>query len=62
MNKGVLYTTLVGSNDDWYLLYAAVKLKCLLVTNDEIQDHIFEQFYLKMTEDFGCFDHRPARC
>lgn len=42
MNKGVLYTTPVGSNDDWYWLYAAVKLKCLLVTNDEMRDHIFE--------------------
>ncbi|KAL6537924.1 RNase P 2 [Orobanche hederae] len=25
-----------------YWLYAAVKLKCLLVTNDEMRDHIFE--------------------
>ncbi|KAJ0973427.1 hypothetical protein J5N97_021386 [Dioscorea zingiberensis] len=40
--KGVLYTTPSGSNDDWYWLYAAVKLKCLLVTNDEMRDHIFE--------------------
>ncbi|KAK6119850.1 hypothetical protein DH2020_046397 [Rehmannia glutinosa] len=32
--------------DEWmdqeYWLYAAVKLKCLLVTNDEMRDHIFE--------------------
>lgn len=42
INKGVLYTTPIGSNDDWYWLYAAVKLKCLLVTNDEMRDHIFE--------------------
>ncbi|XP_031285948.1 proteinaceous RNase P 2-like [Pistacia vera] len=42
MDKGVLYMTPHGSNDDWYWLYAAVKLKCLLVTNDEMRDHIFE--------------------
>ncbi|XP_029118354.1 proteinaceous RNase P 2 isoform X2 [Elaeis guineensis] len=40
--EGALYTTPTGSNDDWYWLYAAVKLKCLLVTNDEMRDHIFE--------------------
>ncbi|KAK8938995.1 Proteinaceous RNase P 2 [Platanthera zijinensis] len=39
---GALYTTPSGSNDDWYWLYAAVKLKGLLVTNDEMRDHIFE--------------------
>ncbi|GER53558.1 proteinaceous RNase P 3 [Striga asiatica] len=42
MDQGVLYGTPYGSNDDWYWLYAAVKLKCLLVTNDEMRDHIFE--------------------
>jgi hypothetical protein len=25
-----------------YWLYAAIKLNCLLVTNDEMRDHIFE--------------------
>ncbi|XP_073008074.1 proteinaceous RNase P 2 isoform X1 [Typha latifolia] len=40
--EGALYTTPTGSNDDWYWLYAAIKLKCLLVTNDEMRDHIFE--------------------
>lgn len=40
--KGSLYATPNGSNDDWYWLYASVKLKCLLVTNDEMRDHIFE--------------------
>lgn len=40
--EGALYTTPNGSNDDWYWLYAAVKLKGLLVTNDEMRDHIFE--------------------
>ncbi|MCL7050911.1 hypothetical protein MKW94_025161 [Papaver nudicaule] len=49
-----LYTTPNGSNDDWYWLYAAVKLKCSLVTNDEMRDHIFEFsgrfFFLKWKE------------
>ncbi|XP_038705820.1 proteinaceous RNase P 2-like isoform X1 [Tripterygium wilfordii] len=42
MGNGVLYATPPGSNDDWYWIYAAVKLGCLLVTNDEMRDHIFE--------------------
>ncbi|KAI4382255.1 hypothetical protein MLD38_008243 [Melastoma candidum] len=42
IHKGVMYGTPGGSNDDWYWLYAAVKLKCLLVTNDQMRDHIFE--------------------
>ncbi|XP_051134687.1 proteinaceous RNase P 2 [Andrographis paniculata] len=42
MDRGALYGTPYGSNDDWYWLYAAVKLKGLLVTNDEMRDHIFE--------------------
>lgn len=42
INNGVLYATPPGFNDDWYWLYAAAKLKCLLVTNDEMRDHIFE--------------------
>ncbi|KAK9100966.1 hypothetical protein Scep_024396 [Stephania cephalantha] len=37
-----LYLTPTGSNDDWYWLYAAIKFKCLLVTNDEMRDHIFQ--------------------
>ncbi|CAN1294353.1 Proteinaceous RNase P 3 [Linum perenne] len=52
--NGALYTTPHGSNDDWYWLYAAVKLRCLLVTNDEMRDHIFEilgtSFFLKWKE------------
>lgn len=54
LTQGVLYTTPNGSNDDWYWLYAAVKLKSLLVTNDEMRDHIFEllgsSFFLKWKE------------
>ncbi|CAM8892658.1 unnamed protein product [Rhodiola kirilowii] len=41
-SQGLLYASPHGSNDDWYLLYAAVKLKCLVVSNDELRDHIFE--------------------
>lgn len=56
MANGVLYTTPHGSNDDWYWLYATVKLRCLLVTNDEMRDHIFEllgsSFFLKWKERF----------
>ncbi|CAM8964742.1 unnamed protein product [Rhodiola kirilowii] len=39
---GALYATPQGSNDDWYWLYAAVSSKCLLVTNDEMRDHLFQ--------------------
>ncbi|KAH9300174.1 hypothetical protein KI387_011757 [Taxus chinensis] len=38
---GALYTTPTGSNDDWYWLYATVKFKCLIITRDEMRDHIF---------------------
>ncbi|KAK9292583.1 hypothetical protein L1049_020557 [Liquidambar formosana] len=37
-----LYATPLGSNDDWYWLYAAVSCKCFLVTNDEMRDHLFQ--------------------
>ncbi|KAL6853346.1 hypothetical protein ACP4OV_019375 [Aristida adscensionis] len=40
--NGALYTSPSGSNDDWYWLYAAIRLNCFLVTNDEMRDHIFE--------------------
>uniref|UniRef100_A0A0E0DKF9 ribonuclease P n=1 Tax=Oryza meridionalis TaxID=40149 RepID=A0A0E0DKF9_9ORYZ len=39
---GVLYATPPGSNDDWYWLYAAVIYRSLLVTNDEMRDHLFQ--------------------
>ncbi|XP_010911060.1 proteinaceous RNase P 1, chloroplastic/mitochondrial isoform X2 [Elaeis guineensis] len=39
---GALYATPPGSNDDWYWLYAAVSCRSLLVTNDEMRDHLFE--------------------
>uniref|UniRef100_F6H1S8 ribonuclease P n=3 Tax=Vitis vinifera TaxID=29760 RepID=F6H1S8_VITVI len=40
--SGALYATPAGSNDDWYWLYAAVNCNCLLVTNDEMRDHLFQ--------------------
>ncbi|KAK4285061.1 hypothetical protein QN277_001806 [Acacia crassicarpa] len=40
--NGALYATPHGSNDDWYWLYAAVSCKSLLVTNDEMRDHLFQ--------------------
>ncbi|OVA20329.1 Pentatricopeptide repeat [Macleaya cordata] len=41
-NADALFPTPTGSNDDWYWLYAAIKFKCLIVTNDEMRDHIFQ--------------------
>ncbi|KAM0899220.1 hypothetical protein ACQ4PT_021504 [Festuca glaucescens] len=41
-NAGALYPTPPGSNDDWYWLYAAVSCRSLLVTNDEMRDHLFQ--------------------
>ncbi|WCJ28844.1 proteinaceous RNase P 1 [Euphorbia peplus] len=41
-NSSALYATPAGSNDDWYWLYAAVSCKSLLVTNDEMRDHLFQ--------------------
>lgn len=41
-NADALYATPTGSNDDWYWLYAAIKFKCLIVTNDEMRDHLFQ--------------------
>ncbi|PKU68049.1 proteinaceous RNase P 1, chloroplastic/mitochondrial isoform X1 [Dendrobium catenatum] len=41
-NADAIYATPTGSNDDWYWLYAAIKCKCLVVTNDEMRDHVFQ--------------------
>ncbi|XP_047330674.1 proteinaceous RNase P 1, chloroplastic/mitochondrial-like [Impatiens glandulifera] len=41
-NADALFSTPTGSNDDWYWLYAAIKYKCLIVTNDEMRDHLFQ--------------------
>lgn len=41
--RGELHVTPAGSNDDWYWLYAAVVEKSsVLITNDELRDHIFQ--------------------
>ncbi|KAK1264401.1 hypothetical protein QJS04_geneDACA019426 [Acorus gramineus] len=40
-NADAVYATPTGSNDDWFWLYAAIKCKCLIVTNDEMRDHLF---------------------
>uniref|UniRef100_J3LBP4 ribonuclease P n=1 Tax=Oryza brachyantha TaxID=4533 RepID=J3LBP4_ORYBR len=40
--SNAIYATPTGSNDDWYWLYAAIKCKCLIVTNDEMRDHTFQ--------------------
>ncbi|EFN56261.1 hypothetical protein CHLNCDRAFT_145111 [Chlorella variabilis] len=41
------YVTPAGSNDDWYWIYAAVTAgeRGLLVSNDEMRDHIFQLDY-----------------
>ncbi|KAF3783957.1 Proteinaceous RNase P 1 [Nymphaea thermarum] len=70
-----LYATPTGSNDDWYWLYAAIKCKCLLVTNDEMRDHIFQMlgndFFPRWKErhqvrfsfsDTGVKFHMPPSC
>ncbi|KQJ94366.1 proteinaceous RNase P 1, chloroplastic/mitochondrial isoform X2 [Brachypodium distachyon] len=38
----IIYETPTGSNDDWYWLYAAIRWKCLIITNDEMRDHTFQ--------------------
>jgi len=42
--SGILYVTPFGANDDWYWMYAAAKAggSGLLVSNDEMRDHIFK--------------------
>ncbi|KAI3814542.1 hypothetical protein L1987_14182 [Smallanthus sonchifolius] len=74
-NADALYATPTGSNDDWYWLYAAIKFKCLLVTNDEMRDHLFQllgnDFFPKWKErhqvrfhfsETGPMYHMPPPC
>ncbi|OIV93464.1 hypothetical protein TanjilG_21025 [Lupinus angustifolius] len=74
-NADALYATPTGSNDDWYWLYAAIKFKCLIVTNDEMRDHLFQllgnDFFPKWKErhqvhfsftDTGPEFHMPPPC
>ncbi|XP_068648014.1 proteinaceous RNase P 1, chloroplastic/mitochondrial-like isoform X2 [Aristolochia californica] len=66
-NADALYATPTGSNDDWYWLYAAIKFKCLIVTNDEMRDHNFQllgnDFFPKWKErhqvHFSFTEHGP---
>ncbi|KAL4448170.1 hypothetical protein ABPG75_005389 [Micractinium tetrahymenae] len=50
---GSFYATPAGSNDDWYWIYASVTAgeRGLLVSNDEMRDHIFQllapKYFLK---------------
>ncbi|KAK9715346.1 hypothetical protein RND81_06G159100 [Saponaria officinalis] len=74
-NADALYATPTGSNDDWYWLYAAIKFKCFLVTNDEMRDHTFQllgnDFFPKWKErhqvrfnfsEIGPVFHMPPPC
>ncbi|PIN18156.1 Ribonuclease P [Handroanthus impetiginosus] len=74
-NADALYATPTGSNDDWYWLYAAIKFRCLIVTNDEMRDHLFQllgnDFFPKWKErhqvrfhytDAGPVFHMPPPC
>lgn len=38
----LLYESPSGCNDDWFWMYACVKLRCHIVTNDEMRDHHFQ--------------------
>jgi pentatricopeptide repeat protein len=38
----ILYESPSGCNDDWFWMYACVKLHCHIVTNDEMRDHHFQ--------------------
>lgn len=43
----ILFITPPGSNDDWYWLYASVKLNLQVITNDEMRDHLFKMLNLR---------------
>ncbi|TMW64794.1 hypothetical protein Poli38472_008961 [Pythium oligandrum] len=47
LEQNVMYNCRSGNNDDWYWLYAAVKLggRTLMVTNDEMRDHHFQMIH-----------------
>ncbi|DAZ94852.1 TPA: hypothetical protein N0F65_012541, partial [Lagenidium giganteum] len=46
---GIMFNCLPGNNDDWYWLYAAVKLRgrTLVVSNDQMRDHHFQMIHNK---------------
>ncbi|KAH7682466.1 proteinaceous RNase P protein [Dioscorea alata] len=65
-NADCIYATPTGSNDDWYWLYAAIKCKSLIVTNDEMRDHLFQllgnDFFPKWKERHQVhFNYRDGR-
>uniref|UniRef100_K3WUG8 Mitochondrial ribonuclease P catalytic subunit n=1 Tax=Globisporangium ultimum (strain ATCC 200006 / CBS 805.95 / DAOM BR144) TaxID=431595 RepID=K3WUG8_GLOUD len=45
--RRIMFNCLPGNNDDWYWLYAAVRLggRTLAVTNDEMRDHHFQMIH-----------------
>ncbi|KAG6591020.1 putative membrane protein, predicted efflux pump [Phytophthora cinnamomi] len=45
--SGKMFNCQPGNNDDWYWLYAAVKLggRTLMVSNDEMRDHHFQMIH-----------------
>ncbi len=59
--QGAFYFAPAGSNDDWYWLYAAVRARDrgMLVSNDELRDHIFQ--LLRPKHFLKWKDHHIAR-
>ncbi|KAJ0398219.1 hypothetical protein P43SY_006351 [Pythium insidiosum] len=55
--RNIMYNCRSGNNDDWYWLYAAVKLggRTLVVTNDEMRDHHFQMIH---NRSFGRWKER----
>lgn len=46
-SSGAMFNCQPGNNDDWYWLFAAVKLggRTLVVSNDEMRDHHFQMIH-----------------
>jgi hypothetical protein len=59
-SEGLLYTTPMGMNDDWYWLHAAVVSGegCRVVSNDQMRDH---HFGLLHTSAFARWKERHVR-
>jgi hypothetical protein len=47
----MLYPAPRGFNDDWFWLYASVRYRCKVVTNDEMRDHHFKLFHPRLAYD-----------
>mmetsp|Transcript_12385 Transcript_12385/g.19049 ORF Transcript_12385/g.19049 Transcript_12385/m.19049 type:complete len:632 (-) Transcript_12385:273-2168(-) len=45
--KPLVYEADKGMNDDWFWLQAALKFRCLLITNDLMRDHQFQMLDMK---------------